>query len=108
MQTRAGAELPAEVDKAPRRGTYAIALSRALGPARSAWTPAVELAGDVETATGQHRYGVWLEMSKPLTRLGHVIGAAGVQVPIRPSSNPTRLELYLLWDFGDGSLWKGW
>jgi mono/diheme cytochrome c family protein len=108
VQSRAGLELPADPDDAPRRVTYAVALSQALGPARSAWTPALEFVGDVETATGRHRYGLWLELSKPLTRLGHVIGAAGVQIPIRPSTAPTRLELYLLWDFGDGSLWRGW
>jgi mono/diheme cytochrome c family protein len=107
-QGKAGFELPADGDDAPRRATYAVALSQALGPARSAWTPALEFVGDVETGSGRHRYGVWLELSKPLTRLGHVIGAAGVQIPIRPSAAPVRLELYLLWDFGDGSLWQGW
>jgi len=108
VQTRAGVELPADATKAPRRAPYAVALSRALGPARSAWTPALELAGDVDTGSGRHRYGLWFEVSKPLTRLGHVIAAAGIQVPIRPSAAPARLELYVLWDFGDGSLWEGW
>jgi mono/diheme cytochrome c family protein len=108
LQGQVGVELPTDTDKAPRRATYAIALSRALGPARSAWTPAVEWVGELETKTGRHSSAVWLELSKPLNRLGHVIGAAGVQIPVRPRSDPTRLELYLLWDFGDGRLWQGW
>lgn len=107
-QTKVGFELPSDRDQTRRRATYALGLSRALGPARSAWTPAVELAGDVETGGGPHRYGAWIELSKPLNRLGHVIGAAGVQIPIRPASDPVRLELYVLWDFGDGSLREGW
>jgi mono/diheme cytochrome c family protein len=108
LQATVGAELPTDSSKAPRRASYAIGLSRALGPARSAWTPGIEWVGEVETKTGAHQYGVWLELSKPLNRLGHVIAAAGVQIPVRPRSDPTRLELYLLWDFGDGPFWIGW
>ena len=108
LQAAAGAELPTDSSKAPRLATYALGLSRALGPARSAWTPGVEWVGEVDTGSGEHEYGVWLEMSKPLNRLGHVIAAAGVQIPIRPRGDPSRLELYLLWDFGDGPFWIGW
>ncbi|HET7291137.1 MAG TPA: c-type cytochrome [Vicinamibacteria bacterium] len=108
LQSRIGLKLPTETDKAPRLATYALGLSHAMGLSRSAWTPAAEWVGDVETETGRHSYGVWLELSKPLNRLGHVIGAAGVQVPVRPRSDPPRLELYLLWDFGDGPFWQGW
>lgn len=108
FQGRAGVELSTDGDKAAPVATYAIGLSRALGPARSAWTPAVEWAGDVEPGSRRHQHGVWFEMSRPLTRLGHVIAAAGVQIPIRPSSDPARLQLYVLWDFGDGPFWAGW
>jgi mono/diheme cytochrome c family protein len=108
LQATVGAELPTDTDKAARLATYAIGLSRALGPARSAWTPGIEWVGEVDTKTHEHEYGVWLELSKPLNRLGHVIAAAGVQIPLRPSSDPNRLEVYLLWDFGDGPFWIGW
>jgi hypothetical protein len=108
LQGRVGVEVAADSEKAPTRAIYSIGLSRALGPARSAWTPGAELAGTVDTETGVHGYGVWLELSKPLNRLGHVIAAAGVQVPVRPRSDPSRFELYLLWDFGDGPFWAGW
>lgn len=108
LQAAVGAKLPTDSGRAPRVATYAVGLSRALGPARSAWTPAVEWVGEVDTKTGAHHYGGWLELSKPLNLLGHVIAAAGVQVPLRPRSDPARLELYLLWDFGDGPFWIGW
>jgi mono/diheme cytochrome c family protein len=108
LQSRVGIDLPADTLKADRTATYAVGLSRALGPARSAWTPAVEWAGEVDTKSGRHSSALWLEMSRPLNRLGHVIGAAGVQIPLNPRADPTRLELYLLWDFGDGPVWAGW
>jgi hypothetical protein len=37
-----------------------------------------------------------------------VIASVGVQAPIRPSDAAWKLELYLLWDFGDGPVWIGW
>lgn len=51
---------------------------------------------------------MWLETSKPLNRLGHVIASVGVQVPVLPHGDTWRLEAYLLWDFGDGPVWVGW
>jgi mono/diheme cytochrome c family protein len=108
LQARAGLSLPWDADLEPSRALYALALSQSLGPARTSWTPAVEWVGDVELDGGLTRHAVWLEVSKPLTRLGHVIAATGVRLPIRPSSDSWSLEFYLLWDFGDGSLWEGW
>lgn len=108
LQARVAAEISSDAEKTPHLLVYAAGLSRALGPHRTAWVPAVELTGEVETATGEHHYSAWFEASKALTRLGHVIAAAGVRVPLNPASDPARLELYLLWDFGDGPFWKGW
>ena len=108
LQTRVGATIPLNAERVDPELTWAIGLSRALGPPRVAWTPAVELAGALNTRTGQHEYGVWLETSKPLNRLGHVIASVGVQVPVLPHGDTWRLEAYLLWDFGDGPVWVGW
>jgi mono/diheme cytochrome c family protein len=108
LQGKLEAELPADRDKSDRRILYALALSRALGPPRVAWTPAVELTGAWNSRTRSHEYAVWAEVSKPLNRLGHVIGSLGVQVPVRPAGERYRIEAFLLWDFGDGPLWVGW
>jgi mono/diheme cytochrome c family protein len=108
VQGRAAVALPSDAGKVDRMASYAVGLSRALGPARSAWTPAIEWSGQVNTDTGQHTNSLWLEISKPLNRLGHVIGAGGVQIPLNPRADPVRFEMYLLWDFGDGPLWTGW
>ncbi len=108
LQSKLELKLPAEGEKADRELEYAVGFSRALGSPRSAWTPAVELTGAYNTREKANEYAVWLEVSKPLNALGHVIGAVGVQLPIRPRAESHRIEAYLLWDFGDGPFWIGW
>jgi cytochrome c5 len=108
LQGKVEAELPGDRDKADRQVLYALALSRALGPPRIAWTPAVELTGTWNSRTRKNDYAVWAELSKPLNRLGHVIASLGVQVPLRPAGEKYRIEAFVLWDFGDGPLWVGW
>jgi mono/diheme cytochrome c family protein len=43
-----------------------------------------------------------------LTRGGHVALNLGVEVPLNDQSWDTRYHLNLLWDFADGSFFKGW
>lgn len=108
LQSKLGVEIPTESGKADTELTYAVGLSRALGPPRTAWTPALELAGTYNARTRRPEYSAWVEMSKPLNRLGHVIGSMGARIPVRPRGDAWRIEAYLLWDFGDGPLWVGW
>jgi len=108
FQGRFGARFPVDGDKGNPLGAYAIALSQALGHPRVAWTPAVEFVGNVDLDTRRHDFAVYLETSKALNKLGHVIASVGVQVPIRPRNVATRVEFYVLWDFGDGPFWVGW
>jgi mono/diheme cytochrome c family protein len=107
VQGRLGFEAEAE-GGGERVGTYAVGVSRLLGPPWRAWAPAVELVGAWDFQARRHDYGVWLETSKPLNKLGHVVASLGVQLPIRPREARYRLEAYLLWDFGDGPFWIGW
>ena len=83
-------------------------LSYSFGPSRKAFVPAFEWTGTYNTATKSHDYSAWIELSKPLNKLGHVIASAGAQIPIRPKGDSWRFEAYVLWDFGDGPLWIGW
>ncbi|HJS57417.1 MAG TPA: cytochrome c [Vicinamibacteria bacterium] len=108
VQARSGVSAAADTDAVPSSLRYAFAISQALGPARTSFTPAIEWTGELELESGRNRHALWLEVSKPLNRLGHVIAAAGVRVPIRPRAESLRLEAYLLWDFGDGPVWVGW
>ena len=43
-----------------------------------------------------------------LTRGGHVALNLGVEIPLSDQSYNTRYHMTLLWDFADGSLFKGW
>lgn len=108
VQARSGVSAAFDADAVPSSLGYAFAVSQALGPARTSFTPAIEWTGELELESGRNRYAVWLEVSKPLNRLGHVIAAAGVRIPIRPRDDGARFEAYVLWDFGDGPVWVGW
>jgi mono/diheme cytochrome c family protein len=108
VQARSGISVASDADAVPSSLRYAFAVSQVLGPARTSFTPAIEWTGDLELDSGRNRHAVWLELSKPLNRLGHVIAAVGVRIPIRPQDDSARLEAYLLWDFGDGPVWVGW
>ena len=44
-----------------------------------------------------------------LSRLGHVAGSVGAGVPVNgPERGQVTLTAFLLWDFGDAPLFKGW
>jgi mono/diheme cytochrome c family protein len=108
VQSKVGLEVPTKSEKADTEFHYAIALSHALGPARRAFTPAVEWTGVYNTKTKEHETSAWIELSKPLNPLGHVIASVGAQLPIRPKQDTWRLHAFVLWDFGDGAFWSGW
>jgi mono/diheme cytochrome c family protein len=108
LQTRLQGEISANAARRDSVLAFQLALSRALGPPRVAWTPAVEFLGSRNLATGENEWASVLEISKPLSALGHVIGALGVRLPITESQEKYRIEAYVLWDFGDGPFWNGW
>ncbi len=108
LQTRLAAEISANTDRRDSEMTFQLALSQALGPQRIAWVPTVEFLGSRNLATGENAWSSVLEISKALTRLGHLVGAVGVRLPITKSPEKYRIEAYVLWDFGDGPFWNGW
>jgi mono/diheme cytochrome c family protein len=108
LQTRLKGEISANAARRDSELVFQLALSQALGPPRIAWVPAVEFLGSRNLVTGENEWASVLEVSKPLSALGHVIGALGVRLPITESDEKYRIEAYLLWDFGDGPFWKGW
>jgi hypothetical protein len=108
LQAKAGVEIPTDSRSASTRFQYAVGLSRVLGMSPRGSAPAVELSGTFDARTREHGYAAWIEVSKPLSKLGHVIASVGTEIPIRPRGETYRVEAYLLWDFGDGPLWIGW
>jgi mono/diheme cytochrome c family protein len=108
LQTRVGAEISTDTGRRSSELFFQAALSQALGPPRTAFVPAVEFLGTYDFDSGQNEWAAVLEVSRALTRLGHLIGALGVRLPLTASEERYRIVGYLLWDFGDGPFWKGW
>jgi len=108
LQARIAGSIPSNGGFADAGLIYAVGVSHGFGPSRVAWTPAIEWFGEWNPRSGEHQSSLIAEASKPLSRLGHVIGCLGVQAPLAPRSRSWRLQAYVLWDFGDGPLWKGW
>lgn len=107
LQAHVAAELPSASHRQDRQLVYGFGLSRALGPPRSAWTPACELAGVINRRRHFRQHELLFEVSRPLSRLGHVVAAVGVRIPIGRYVAPARLEGYVLWDFSEGPPWRG-
>lgn len=107
LQARAGAALSTDAGRRPSELFFQAALSQALGPPRVAWVPAVEVLATRNLHTQEDEWAALLEMSKALTRLGHLVGSVGVRLPLKGSPERYRVLAYLLWDFGDGPFWKG-
>ena len=108
IQAHALLALPAKLDREDRRFDYSIGLGRSFGLPRTGWTTAVEATGVYNLRRRDWRSAALFELSHPLNRLGHVVGSLGLRVPLGNSLLPARLEGHLLWDFGEGALWRGW
>jgi len=78
---------------------------------RRAVFPALEVTATVPFDAGDGDSVKWTVLPQirlGLTRGGHVALNAGVELPLSDQSYETRYHLTLLWDFADGSFFKGW
>lgn len=78
---------------------------------RRAVFPALELTATAPFDAGDGDSVKWTALPQVrvgLTRGGHVALNAGVELPLSDQSYETRYHLVLLWDFADGSFFKGW
>ena len=70
--------------------------------------PMVE-AGWVVPRQGDHALSFYPQLWIQLSRLGHVAGSIGAELPaVGPEPRRPKLIAFLLWDFGDAGLFKGW
>ena len=87
-------------------GSLRLAVGREISEGR--FVPMVEAGWDVARGSP----GIltlypqtWIQLS----RLGHVAGSIGAGIPVNgPERGRVTLTAFLLWDFGDGPLLKGW
>ncbi len=78
---------------------------------RRAVFPALEFTATVPFDAGDGDSVKWTALPQfrlGLTRGGHVALNVGVEIPLSDQSWETRYHLNLLWDFADGSFFKGW
>jgi hypothetical protein len=84
--------------------SYSLGVGRELGR----FVPMIEVGGAVPRggeSTVSFVPQVWFQLS----RLGHVAGSLGVELPVRgPEPRHSRVTAFLLWDYGDGGLFRGW
>ena len=97
-QARVSGEVSSQPEEAPHRVAYAAALSHALGPHRTAWVPALELTGEIETSTaitatrpGRDLQGP--DAPRPRDRRGGSPSAAASNVRSRTSRDVSALGL---------------
>jgi mono/diheme cytochrome c family protein len=78
---------------------------------RRAVFPALEVTATVPFDAGDGDSVQWTALPQVrvgLTRGGHVALNAGIEFPLSDQPYETRYHLVLLWDFADGSFFKGW
>src|SRR5262249_11297700 len=104
LQTEIKAELPVDVNRAPRRLLYRSALQFPLSPLKRAWVPGLEFEADTKVE-GQARDSYYLAptLFKGLTRRGHVALAIGVKIPVAGHrAFDYQIGAFLLWEYMDG------
>jgi len=109
-QLHAGIELPAD-SKAPREGFLRSAVGTTFAADRGfgrAWSPQVEVLW-ARPQAGPSEWDVVPQVQVSLSKLQHVMLAAGLRVPItqRDERRPQAL-VYLLWDWFDGGFFEMW
>ncbi len=78
---------------------------------RQAAFPGLEVTATIPFDAGEGDSVQWTVLPQVrfgLTRGGHVALNLGVEFPLSDQSWDTRYHLVLLWDFADGSFFKGW
>jgi mono/diheme cytochrome c family protein len=83
---------------------YRLGVGRQIGRV----VPMVE-AGWVVPAGGPRTLSFYPQLWVRLSRLGHVAGSLGAELPaVGPEPRRPRLIAFLLWDYGDAGLGRGW
>jgi mono/diheme cytochrome c family protein len=84
--------------------SYRLGVGREIGRV----VPMLE-AGWTVPIDGQRALALYPQVWVQLSRLGHVAGSLGAELPaVGPEPRHPRLIAFLLWDFGDAPLFHGW
>jgi mono/diheme cytochrome c family protein len=113
IQFQMGADLPVHPDIAPQSLFYRTAIGQSIaGDHRLGrlWSPMVEFlaARDLKDAA-KTDWDVMPEMQVTISSRQHVRLDLGYRAPFTDTAgrNP-EIDFYVLWDWADGRLWRGW
>ena len=113
LQLQTGIELPVHPDKVPRAYYVRTAVGKTFssdsGLGRR-WSPMAEFIADRDLVTGATtNWDIVPEIQIPISKRMHILANVGFRMPVNNSADrPKQIMFYLLWDYVDGSLRKGW
>jgi cytochrome c2 len=113
VQFQMGADLTRHPDITPHSIFYRTAVGQTFAPDHllgRMWSPMVEFLASRDLADGaKTEWDVLPEMQVTISRRQHVRAAVGVRAPFTETRGRTpTVTMYVLWDWADGKLWKGW
>jgi hypothetical protein len=112
VQAHAGIDLPVDTEVAKREVFWRALLGWSLNAHRFGrmWSPMLEVLGTRELDSGAAiSWDLVPEMQVTLSRRKHVRVNVGADVPVTETADRhVQLGAYVLWDWYDGSLFKGW
>jgi len=113
IQFQAGANLPRHTDIAPQNVFWRTALGQSFAANHGLgrlWSPMVEFAADRDLVTGSRtRWNVVPEMQVTISRRQHIRANVGFSQPFaNTTGRQNQVVFYVLWDWADGKLTKGW
>jgi hypothetical protein len=104
-------ELPADTNKSSREVLLRTALGTSLMQDRGfgrAWSPQIEVLW-AKPSGGASEWDVVPQVQVSLSKLQHVMLAAGVRIPMNArDERSTQFLTYVLWDWFDGSMFDFW
>lgn len=112
LQFQGGVELPVDTDRAAREAFWRFAAGRSFSHRRwgRTWTPMVELLGArAFESDALVEWDIVPQVQVTLSTRQHVMVNAGIRLPLNDAaSRQTQVLVYLLWDWFDGPLFRGW
>jgi hypothetical protein len=90
-------------------GVSHVTLRGGVGRESGRFVPMLEAGWTIPRSGGAQALALYPQVFVQLSRLGHVAASIGMELPVAgmPGADP-RLVGFVLWDFGDGALTRGW
>jgi hypothetical protein len=111
LQFHGGVELPMDTTSGTKEAYLRSAVGTTFAQNRGfgrAWTPQVEVLW-ARPSGGASEWDVVPQVQVTLSKLQHVMVAAGVRIPVNErEERPAQGLIYLLWDFFDGGFFEFW